>query len=161
MSSISGSCSDLPTLKPERRQKSIGDAAAHDQLIDLGEQGLEHGELGRHLGTGDDREQRPRRLFERRLAAPSSSLTSSGPGAGDRRVLRDAVRARLRAMRGAERVHDVDIAERRHFLREIVGVFFLALVEAYVLEQHHFARRDGDAVQPIALETPPARPGAA
>ena len=63
-------------------------------------------------------------------------------GARDRRVLRDAVRRRLGAMRGAERVVDVDVAQRRHLARERVVVLLLALVEAAVLEQHDVAGRE-------------------
>ncbi len=75
------------------------------------------------------------------------------PRAGDRRVFRDAVRRRLGAMRGAERVVDVDIAELRHLARERVVVRLLALVEAAVLEQHDITGRERSvpraAVHPV------------
>ena len=71
------------------------------------------------------------------------------PGAGDRRELGDAVGRRLGAMRGAERVVDEDVAERRHLPRQRRVVLLLALVEAAVLEHDDLARRDGDAVDPV------------
>ena len=61
--------------------------------------------------------------------------------AGDRRELGDAVGGRLGAVRGAERVVDVDIAERRHLPRQRRVVLLLALVEAAVLEHDDLARR--------------------
>ena len=88
------------------------------------------------LEPRDDREQRPRRLLERRFQRRQLA-DEQRSGAGDRRVLRHSMGARLGAMRGAEGVHDVDVAQRRHFLRELVGVLLLALVEAHVLEQDH------------------------
>ena len=71
------------------------------------------------------------------------------PRARDGRVARDTVRARLRAVRRAERVHDEHVAERGHALRETVVVGFLADVEAHVLAEHELAGLDVDAVEPI------------
>ena len=86
--------------------------------------------------------------FASALPSASSSAASSGPAHGDRREARHAVRARLGAVRGAERVHHVDVAERGHLARESLVVLLLALVEARVLEQHDFARLHVDAVRP-------------
>ena len=55
-------------------------------------------------------------------------------------------------MRSAERVHDVDVAERRHAPRQVIGIFLFTLVEAHVLQEHDFAGSDLDAVQPVLLE---------
>ena len=106
----------------------------------LREQALEDRELGRDLGAADDRDQRPLRLLERRSSA-SSSAASSGPAQATGANSRDAVRGRLGAVRGAEGVHDEDVAQRRHLLRELFVVLLLALVEAHVLEQHDLAGR--------------------
>ncbi len=75
--------------------------------------------------------------------------------AGDVRAADHAVRRRLRAVRGAERVHDEDLAEHGVALGEGGVVLFLADIEPAVLEQHDFARFDVDrlAVQIIAQQT--------
>ena len=95
--------------------------------------------------------ERPLRALER-VAQRLELRDEQRPRARDRRVARDAVGARLRAMRSAERVHDENVAERRHALRERVVVGFLADLEAHVLAQHELAGRDVDAVEPLARE---------
>ena len=65
------------------------------------------------LRPGDDGDQRPRGARER----PAERVElgrHQRPGAGDGRVLGDAVRGGLGAVRGAERVVDVDVAQRGH-----------------------------------------------
>jgi hypothetical protein len=57
-----------------------------------------------------------------------------------------ATSGRFGAVRGAECVVHVDVAELRHFLRKLVGIFLFALVDAAVFEQHDRARRDVHAV---------------
>jgi hypothetical protein len=62
-----------------RREEGVGDAAADDQLVDLASSSdFEHRELGRHLGAGDDRHHRPRRLLQRALQRLELAI-SSGP----------------------------------------------------------------------------------
>ena len=140
---------DVPMRGEDER---VGDAAADDQHVDLRGECLQHGQLGRDLRSGDDGDQRPRGMRER-LAERIELGGQQRAGAGDRRVLRDAVRGRLGAMRGAEGVVAVDVAELRHLLRERVVVLLLALVEAAVLEQHDLTRRErrvpGAAVDPV------------
>ncbi|KPY55881.1 phosphomannomutase [Pseudomonas syringae pv. spinaceae] len=53
------------------------------------------------------------------------------------------------AVSGAKSVHHEHVAQGRVLLRQLVGVLFLALVEANVLEQHDIARLDVNAVQVI------------
>ena len=67
-------------------------------------------------------------------------------------MTRDAVRARLGAVRRTEGIHHEHVAELRHAARQGLVVFLLALVEAHVLAQHHFARLALDAIQPIGDE---------
>ena len=64
----------------------------------------------------------------------------------------DAVGRRFRAMRGAEGVVDVDVAQRGQLARELVAVLLLALVDAAVLEQHHLAGLHRHAVDPIGAQ---------
>ena len=60
------------------------------------------------------------------------------------------MRRGLGTMRGAEGIVDVDIAELRHLLGQLLAVLLLALVAAAVLEQHDFARVDAEtAVDPV------------
>ena len=97
-------------------EEGVGDAAADDQAVDLFEQALEDGRAwcetlepptiatsGR-FGFSSARSQRVELARQQRA------------GAGDLREARHAVRGRLGAMRRAERVHHVDVAERRHVL---------------------------------------------
>ena len=52
-------------------------------------------------------------------------------------------------MGGAESVHHIDVAQRRHALGQRLVVFLFALVEAHVLAQHHLAVFQVDAVEPV------------
>jgi len=44
---------------------------------------------------------------------------------------------RFGAMRRTERIHDVDVAESGHFLREIVASFFSPLLKRTFSSKHH------------------------
>ena len=119
-------------------QEGIGDAATDHQPVDVPRQALQDGELGRHLAAGDDGHERPCRPGER----PGDGVDLGGEqraGAGDRRELGDAVGRRFGPVRGAERVVDEDVAQRRHLPGQGRIVLLLAPVQAAVLEQHQFA----------------------
>ena len=60
--------------------------------------------------------------------------------------------AGLGAMRRAEGVHDINVAQRRHAARQGLVVLLLAAVEAHVLAQHDFTGRALHAVQPVELQ---------
>ena len=92
------------------------------------------------------------RAGSQRLAQRIELGRQQRAGAGDRRVLRDAVRGGFGAMRGAESVIHIDVAQLRHLLREFVAVLFLALVDAAVFQQHHLAGLDVDAIDPVLLQ---------
>ena len=62
------------------------------------------------------------------------------------------MRRGLGAMRGAESIVRIDIAQRGHFLRELIAVLLFALVDTAILQQHHIARHYIDAVHPIAKQ---------
>jgi hypothetical protein len=96
-----------------REDERVRDAPADDQHVDLGQERLQHGELGRDFRAADDRDERARGIGER-LAERVELGSEQGTGARDRRMTRDPVRRRLGAMRGAERIVDVDVAERGH-----------------------------------------------
>ncbi len=134
-----------------RRKERVCDAAADHELIDLGNQVLEHGQLGRNLRAAHDRDQRPRGIVQ--CALKGIELAGKQrPGAGDRRTERNAMGARLRAMCGTECVHDEHVAERGHARRERFVVLLLALEEAHVLQQHDFAGRCRHAADPVLDE---------
>jgi hypothetical protein len=87
---------------------------------------------------GHDRDQRARRMCER-LAERLELTGHQRARARDRRIFRDAVRRRFGAVRGAERVVDVDVAELRHLACERVVVGLFSLVEAAILQQNDVA----------------------
>ena len=138
-----------------RGDEGVGDAAADDQLVDLADQVVQQCQLGRDLGAGDDRQQRARRLLQR-LAQRVELGHQQRAGRGDRGEPDHAVGGGLGAVRGAERVHHEDVAQRGVLLRQRLVVLALADVHAAVLQQHHLARRDLDAVDQVVA--PPAAP---
>ena len=70
-------------------------------------------------------------------------------GAGHRREAGDAVRGGLGAVRRAEGVVDVDVAQRGHLPGQRLVVLLLADVDAAVFQQHDLAGVDLDAVNPV------------
>ena len=55
-------------------------------------------------------------------------------------------------MRGTKSVVHKHIAQCSHFLRQASVVFLFTFVDAAVFKQHHFARSDLHAVDPIGLQ---------
>ena len=84
------------------------------------EERVEHADLVGHLGAADDRDERPLRVVEDARAASSTSRSSSRPAALGSRCATRLGRG-VRAVRGAERVVDVDVGERRVALRRARG----------------------------------------
>jgi len=138
----------LADLQAGREQEGVGDAAADDQLVDVGRQALQDGELGADLGARDDRHQRALGLGQR-LGDGVGLGRQQRAGARHLGELRDAVGGGLSAVRGAEGVVDVDVGQRGELARERLVVLLLALVEAAVLEQHDLAGLHVDAVDPV------------
>ncbi len=68
-----------------RRQERVGHAAADDQHVDLGREVAEEIELGRDLGAADDRGERTRGRFQRRLQRRELGLHAA-PGKGRERA---------------------------------------------------------------------------
>ena len=62
--------------------------------------------------------------FAKRLAQGIELGGQQRAGAGDRREFRDTVGGRLGAMRGAERVVDIDVAQRGHFSGQFIARSF-------------------------------------
>ncbi len=142
----------LADLLARGEQEGVGDTAADDQLIHLGREAFEHGQLGRDLGTADDGEHRARRLGER-LGQRFEFGCDTGAGTGDRGELAHAVSGGFGAMRGTESIHHPDVAQGGHLLRQVFVALLLALVAAAVLEHDDFARLDFEAtVDPVLDE---------
>ena len=73
------------------------------------EERLEHADLVRHLRAADDRDERPLRVLED--AVERLDLALQQPPGGGRQQVRDGLGGGVRAVRGAERVVDVDVGE--------------------------------------------------
>ncbi len=135
--------------------KCVGDAAADDQAVDLRRQCAQDRELGRHLGPGHDGHQRPFRMRQR-AAECVEFRRQQRTRARDRGEFGETVRRRLRPVRGAEGIVDVDVAELRHPLRQFVDVLLFALVHPAVLEQDDLTRLERvlpcPAVDPVAYQ---------
>ena len=132
-----------------------GHAAADDDLVGLLEEVVDERDLVGDLGPAQDGEQRPLRALHHRVEGVELRLHQEasrlvGKGHPDHRA--------VGAVRGAEGVVDVDVAEPGQALAErlhrgrigrLLGAVLelhlrlLLDVEAEVLEQHHLARLQG------------------
>ena len=95
--------------------------------------------LGAHLCSADDREEWLRRILED--PAEGFELLLEEQSGVCRQDMRDALRRRVRAVRGAKGVVHVDVETLRELARERRIVFLLLRVEADVLEEDDPARR--------------------
>ena len=151
MSSMSASCSDLPTLTPVAARKVLAMPPPTISLSTLANSDsstvslVETFEPATMATSG-------RAGFAERALERLELTDQQRTRAGDLGELAHAVRRSLGAMRRAERVHHEDVAQRRHLPGEIFLVLLLALVEAHVLEQHALPAGAIDAREPVLLE---------
>ncbi len=112
-------------------------AADEDRVGDL-EEGVDDADLVGHLGAADDRHERAAGIVEDPRQRLDLALQQA---AGGRvvDVLDDADGRGVRAVRGAERVVDVEVRERAEARRQLGVVLRLARLEADVLEHHDVA----------------------
>ena len=129
-------------------QKSIRNAPADNDLIDLAEQIFQQGELGGHLGPAHDGDQRPGRRPEG-PAERLQFLDQQRPGRGHGRILGHAVGGGLGAVGGREGVIHIDITEPGQPARERRVIFGLAGLKAHVLAQDQPPPAHVDAVVPV------------
>ena len=132
-------------------QEGVGDAAADDQLVDLLRERLEDGELGRDLGAGDDRDQRPLRVRERACPARRARRPAAGPAHGDR--ARSARRRAWSPRRGARcrrRRSRRRRRARRIFCASASSSFFSPLLKRQFSSSTTSPRLHLDAVDPVA-----------
>ena len=122
-SSFSSSTSERADRHAERLEERVGHRAADDQAIDAAEQALDHLDLVRHLGAAEDR----RRTAAPDRRAPCRDRSAPSPSAARRRpaeVAAPSPHRRVRAMRRAERVVDIDLGERGQRCRRTPASFF-------------------------------------
>ena len=115
-----------------------GHGAAHDDLVHLVLEVLDHADLARHLGPAEDGHEGPHGIGNGLLEI-FDLLLHEETGDGDLYVLGDAVGGGVGAVGRAEGVVHVDIGERRKGLGEPLVVLLLLGVEPEVLEQQHVA----------------------
>jgi hypothetical protein len=126
----------LPTRRPHLHEERVGHRPADDQLVDLRQQVLDHGQLVADLGAAEDRDEGTVRLGQH-LAERGELLLHQQPRRRGQ-VLADHADGGVGAMRRAERVVHVDVAVLRQRSRERLVARFLGVVEPQVLE--HEAR---------------------
>mmetsp|Transcript_27165 Transcript_27165/g.59366 ORF Transcript_27165/g.59366 Transcript_27165/m.59366 type:complete len:503 (+) Transcript_27165:129-1637(+) len=117
-------------------------ATAQDQHVDALKQGLDHANLGGHLGATDDSAERALGLEHGTLKVVQLLLEEE---TRDRRgqELGDTLGGGVGAMGGTEGVVDVQVGVGRELLGEPGLVLGLLTVEANVLEEHHGAGGHG------------------
>jgi hypothetical protein len=115
-----------------RGQKGIGHAAADDERVDFCEQAAEQVELGRYLGSADDRGERTDGGLQ--YVGERLELVLHGAASIGRQPVADALDRGVGAVRHREGVVDEDVAERGELRDEIGIVALLARMEAGVLQ---------------------------
>ena len=124
-------------LVAQRRAEGVRHAAADDERIALADEALDDADLVGDLRTAQDGDEGTHRVFHR--AAEELQLLLDEEAAdrdGSEAVLHDARGGGVSAMRGAECVVDVDVAEVRELSAKLLAVLLLTGVEAGVFEQH-------------------------
>mmetsp|Transcript_11079 Transcript_11079/g.26960 ORF Transcript_11079/g.26960 Transcript_11079/m.26960 type:complete len:493 (+) Transcript_11079:174-1652(+) len=119
-------------------------AAAEDDDVGLGEQGLDDADLGGDLGAAHDGAERAVGVGHGAVQVVQLLLEEeAGDGGGEE--LGDALGGGVRAVGGAERVVDVQVGVGGQHLGKVAAVLLLLGVEANVLQQQHGAGRHGGA----------------
>ena len=125
----------LADLLALRLQEGVGHAAADDERVHLGQQVADDADLVADLGAAQNRQERLGWGFSVALPRYSSSFSISSPAALFSHEVRDALGAGVGAVRRAEGVVDVDIAELGQLLGERRIVLLLFGVVAHVFQQ--------------------------
>ncbi len=96
-----------------RLEERVGHGAADDQAVDARDQVLDHLDLVRDLGAAQDGHEGPLGLAVAPGRGTSAPAPSGGRRPARRRQLDQRFHRRVRAVRGAEGVVDVDVASAR------------------------------------------------
>ena len=131
--------------------KRIRDTTTDNQLIYLAREGFQDRELGGDFGATDDGDHWPCGLAEDFFEC-FEFRHQQRPGAGNGRIFRYTVGARLGPMGGSERVHDKNIAQPGHLAGERWRVLLLAGIEAHVFAEDDFPIGNLEPLQPFAHE---------
>jgi hypothetical protein len=137
-SSRSSSTNERPTGFPWGLQEREHHRAADEEPIHLPEQRRQHVDLAADLGAAQDGDERMLRVLERGAQVVELGFHQE-TGDGGLHVVRHALGGRVRAMRRAERVVHVALAQSGQCLRESGVVLLFLGVEAQVLEQQDLA----------------------
>ena len=127
-----------PDILSARKEKGIRHAAAKDQDIDTCDQIFQNLQLGRHLGTTDNRGHRTggigKRVMERR-----QFLAKRTTGRGDLHQAWQRLDRGMRPMGTGKGVADINLAKSGQRCREIRIVGLLAGMEPQILHHQHIA----------------------
>ena len=118
-----------------RLEEGVRHRAADEQSVDARDQVFDDLDLVRDLGAAENGDERPLGIADRG-AEVAQLLLHEQPGTRFRHQTDDRLDGCVCAMRRAERVVDINVAQGREPLREFEVVLFFLRVEAEVLEQH-------------------------
>jgi hypothetical protein len=126
---------DTEALRAQERERH---RTADQQRVDAAEQRVDHAELVAHLDAAEHGNERPRRVVHH--AAQCLDLAREQPAGRGRHHARRSDDRRVGAVRGAERVVDVHVAQLPEIRREPAVALLLSGVETQVLDHHHVTR---------------------
>ena len=118
-------------------EEGVGHRPANQQAIDASHHVTDDIDLVGHLGAANDCHERPIGSTQGETKK-GELLLHQEPRAGRREVLHHARDRRMRPVRHAKRIVDVNVSQRSQFLGEAGIVLFFRRVEAQVFEQHDF-----------------------
>ena len=127
-------CADL---EPLRFQERRGHAAAHEQLVRVAYEPLQHFQFVADLRAAEQRRERSTGVVQH--AAQEGDLLLHEQTGERGQLLRDAMRGGVSAMGRAECIVDVAVRETCERRREYGVVRLFAGPEAYVLDEQHVA----------------------
>ena len=140
-STPSSSHRESPTSWPWAREEREAHGAADQHRVGALQERVEDADLVGHLRAADDRHERALRVLED--AGERRDLALEQPPRRRRQQVRDRLGRGVRAVRGAERVVDVDVGERGVALRAAPGRSWSPPARSARSRMHHRRRRRG------------------
>ncbi len=128
-------------LETHRPEEGAGHRATDEDAVHLGQQGLDEIDLAADLGSAEHRDERPSGIVQR-LAQVSKLPLHEKPRHRRLQEPGDRLRARVRPVRRAESVVDVEIAQRGEPRRQRGIVLLLAGIEPGILRHGDAAARE-------------------
>ena len=138
----------LADFQPSRQHEGVGNAAAHNQLVNIGSQGFQNRQLGGHLAARHNGHQRTPGL---RKGLGNRVHFSRQQRAGTRHRCKpgNAVSGCFSAVGGTKRVVHKHVAQSRHFFGQHVAVGLFTQVQPTVFKHDQLAGFDVHAVHPV------------